>query len=966
MEAVVKTKTTNRILADSDLMKKLVEAERRKRIGAALRSFNGLKKRFDEVAGSAWVKIHNEVVYFIPQYNILIVDPSRKKCSYGQFNPLIFGKKGRDMTYNEAINLFCRNKKNPLLNKDFYLDDKKNNGTTQYIGCVDNNRNTGCVDSTVEGCNFYRSSYSSYWGSNSIVIPVCDCDKECSRLELFIREDLLPEDLSDDERYRFGRLRALYRDKDLVFSSDKSSNYSFTDSFTKKVLSGKYDELNGISFKESDIIDYIKANVVQLDDDILPALYGKYLDSDYLRAEIDPYDPKLLEDIERGHWDLWEEDPDEGIHIEVSKKLVARNPLADIQRDGIVGIDFGTKSTVVVFQNGNDKIWPMRVGSGKYKKETKREDYENPTVMEFRNLEHFMSCYHAKQGRPDTLWEDLTVSHKAAEQLKGESDSSRFYSFFSDLKQWCGDKNRRVRIRDNQGYEQELPMFLDMEEGALNPIELYAYYLGLYINNMRQKIYLNYILSFPVTYEKRVKEKIIESFERGIRKSLPQAVLQDEEAMSTFRVQQWSSEPAAYAICALSEYGFKPEAGEKIFYGIFDFGGGTTDFDFGIWKRSDKRRYSNVIEHFGAGGDQYLGGEHLLEMIAYHIFRENKEKLLQAEIPFYRPHDCENFVGSEDLLYDSQEARLNIRQLMEKLRGLWQNDNEEDIQAIGEGSIKLLLFTKSGKLEPNFELNVNKDELLSLLRDRIEDGVKNFFAAMVQTFSKSDLKEAKGIHIFLAGNSSKSAIVKELFDRYSQDWTRKIQERFQDEMFLEDASSFFRVYPPLGTEEARKIQEERGVRSDEEDDWLTRPTGKTGVAYGLIQGRPGSRIRVISEIKNTDEVKFKYYIGYEDDGQFRTVIDRDIAYNQWVYFIDALETDFEFYYTSLPDVALNKSSITKASKKLCRIGEANEDEEQVGIYIRAVEPTVVEYVVADKEGLERGEYIEQPKRVELP
>ena len=277
-----------------------------------------------------------------------------------------------------------------------------------------------------------------------------------------------------------------------------------------------------------------------------------------------------------------------------------------------------------------------------------------------------------------------------------------------------------------------------------------------------------------------------------------------------------------------------------------------------------------------------------------------------------------------------------------------------------------MLFTKSGKLEPNFELSVNKDDLLSLLRDRIEDGVKNFFAAMVQTFSKSDLKEAKGIHIFLAGNSSKSAIVKELFDRYSQDWTRKIQERFQDEMLLEEVSSFFRVYPPLGTEEARKIQEERGIRPDEEADWLTRPTGKTGVAYGLIQGRPGSRIQVISEIKNTDEVKFKYYIGYEDDGQFRTVIDRDIAYNQWVYFIDALETDFEFYYTSLPDVALNKSSITKASKKLCRIGEANEDEEQVGIYIRAVEPTVVEYVVADKEGLERGEYIEQPKRVELP
>lgn len=961
MEGIVKTRTTSRILADSKLLEQLVKAERRRRMDEALHSFDGLKTRFYEETNKKWVKIQNKAVYFLPEFNFLMIDPTRAECGFGKLHPLFFGDRARLMSVQEARSLFKEGVENPWMDENNYII-VKDNMAVHHIGCSSGEK-FGYIYCNSFGQQHY---YSDSENSQAIAIPICNCDKAYCKLELFIRGDLIPDGFSDDEKYRFSRLRTLYQDKDLVFSADGSSKYFFTDAFVQKILSGNYNELNGISFMESDIIDYIRTNVMPFDENISLALYNQYLNCDYIRAEIDPYDSKILEDIERGHWDLWEEDSAEGISVELSGKMVARNPLADIQQDGIVGIDFGTKSTVVVFQNGNDKIWPMRVGGGRYKKETKREDYENPTVMEFRNLEHFMSCYHAKQGRPDTLWEDLTVSHKAAEQLKGESDSGRFYSFFSDLKQWCGDKNRRVRIRDNQGQEQELPTFLEIQEGAFNPIELYAYYLGLYINNMRQKIYLNYILSFPVTYEKRVKEKIVESFERGIKKSLPQTVLNDEKAMSDFRVRQWSSEPAAYAICALSEYGFDPEEGEQIFYGIFDFGGGTTDFDFGIWKRSDKRRYRNVIEHFGAGGDQYLGGEHLLEMMAYYIFRENKEKLLQAEISFYRPHDCENFVGSEDLLYDSQEARLNIRQLMEKLRGLWQNDNEEDIQAIEEGSIKVLLFTKSGKLEPNFELVVNKDDLLQLLRDRIEDGVKNFFAAMVQTFSKNDLKEARGIHIFLAGNSSKSVIVKELFDQYSQEWTRKIQERFPDEMSFEDPSSFFYVYPPLGTEEARKIQKERGIHWDEETDWLTRPTGKTGVAYGLIQGRPGSRIQVISEIKNTDEVKFKYYIGYEDDGEFRMLINRNIEYNKWTYFIDALETDFEFYYTSLPDVALSKSPITKASKKLCRIQEANEDEDRVGIYIRAVEPTVVEYVVADKEGLEKGEYIEQPRRVELP
>ena len=59
----------------------------------------------------------------------------------------------------------------------------------------------------------------------------------------------------------------------------------------------------------------------------------------------------------------------------------------------------------------------------------------------------------------------------------------------------------------------------------------------------------------------------------------------------------------------------EPEEDEKIFYGIFDFGGGTTDFDFGIWRQpteDEEDDFDYVIEHFGASGDRTLGGENLL------------------------------------------------------------------------------------------------------------------------------------------------------------------------------------------------------------------------------------------------------------------------------------------------------------------------------------------------------------------
>ena len=75
--------------------------------------------------------------------------------------------------------------------------------------------------------------------------------------------------------------------------------------------------------------------------------------------------------------------------------------------------------------------------------------------------------------------------------------------------------------------------------------------------------------------------------------------------MKKFNVQAGTSEPAAYAICALERYGFEPEEGDKVFYGIFDFGGGTADFDFGVWTASDNEDlYDYCIERFGSEGDR--------------------------------------------------------------------------------------------------------------------------------------------------------------------------------------------------------------------------------------------------------------------------------------------------------------------------------------------------------------------------
>ncbi len=140
--------------------------------------------------------------------------------------------------------------------------------------------------------------------------------------------------------------------------------------------------------------------------------------------------------------------------------------------------------------------------------------------------------------------------------------------YITELKQWAGDRNRKLKLEDFQGNIYELKEFEELEDGDLNPIELYAYYLGLYINNQHSdNIYLEYLLSFPVTYNLNIREKILNSFKKGIAKALPD--IGDE--IENLKVTTGVSEPASYASIALQEYGLAEE-NEKNFYGIFDFG----------------------------------------------------------------------------------------------------------------------------------------------------------------------------------------------------------------------------------------------------------------------------------------------------------------------------------------------------------------------------------------------------------
>ena len=238
--------------------------------------------------------------------------------------------------------------------------------------------------------------------------------------------------------------------------------------------------------------------------------------------------------------------------------------------------------------------------------------------------------------------------------------------------------------------------------------------------------------------------------------------------------------------------------------------------------------------------------------------------------------------------------------------------------------------------------------MINILKQRIESGVSNFFNALKLSF-KSDIENVKNVRIFLAGNSSKSNIVKELFEKYIQDENKSISEDLKSE-----AKEFFQIYPPLGSGEACTIQEKMGLKIDEND--LKRPTGKTGVAFGLVKGRKGGNIKVIDKNIVDNEINFKYYLGHNKKGKFKMEIDREVGLGKWVEFIDAYEDRFEIYYTSQPKATDNNMDIKDVMRKKCKVSVTSEDED-VNVFIRFVSPSKIEYVVANRNDINEGNYL---------
>jgi len=656
-----------------------------------------------------------------------------------------------------------------------------------------------------------------------------------------------------------------------------------------------------------------------------PDLATLYRDVDYRICRLPKLSDAQFTDPNLGLWEFCGEEPT----VLSEAKLRARDPVSDI-KDWNIAIDFGTSSSVVAYDdNGRYKL--LRIGAKDQWEKEQPEHYENPTVLEFIDLQRSLETWNSEAYRPNLDWDNVRCSHEALQSLRTNSgDPKVVASILSKIKHWAlrhgSDNLTRITDRAN-GYEYPLQVLTkrDVVKGKaltvspndpLDPIELYAWYLGMAINWRSRGLFLRYYMTFPVAYTKDLKETILMSFRRGLQRSLPPQLL-ESEAFKDFCVEELANEPAAYAAAALPRLGIEPTE-EGISYGVFDFGGGTTDFDFGRYRLptadEEDEGWEEVFEHYGNAGDAYLGGENLLENMAYLVFRHNLEVCRTKRISFVRPLDAEDFPGSEMFLLDSQSASTNSVMLMSRLRPLW----EKGALPEKDGVVRLKMLNRDGE-KVDIELAVPVDKVLSYLNDRIGLGIQNFFSAMSKAFTGY---RVECVHVLLAGNSSRSAIVKTLFESVAggakmqttsgkqdsapaangaigglaaamlQAWGAE-----KDRLGKGEVEGLVTVSPP--GESTQAIIVHQPLVSNPDVPYS--PNGKTGVAIGLLRLAPGSAVKVISNISRaTEEAPFAHYVGRVQRRKFVAGLQQGDAFETWKELGVPRDRVFNLYHSQSP------------------------------------------------------------------
>ncbi|MBK9285093.1 MAG: hypothetical protein IPM51_12370, partial [Sphingobacteriaceae bacterium] len=430
----------------------------------------------------------------------------------------------------------------------------------------------------------------------------------------------------------------------------------------------------------------------------------------------------------------------ESIELAVEIRFVNPSKSANLLNTNTVSIDFGTSSTCIAC-NGGDKLISFTD-----KITDRNKDYENPTSFIIYNWEKIFKTwdpaneavphFHRARDMSYKIKNTLDTNHygdgnnvnvELGELANNPERTDVLKAIVTDIKALPGKlavPNAREQAEPYRESDavRTINMICDVGNDTiqnLNPISLYAYFIGRAVNaNVNDQIFLNYKLSFPVTFNENKRKIIRDSFEYGLKRSVPHIIREKVQ------VEMGREEPVA--ILGAARRHIVPESNQKpILFAVFDFGGGTLDFAFGMCRHSvdnsdlkdsndepiDEFFYGDyMIEIFRTDGEP-VGGETLINLMSYQIYKDNKGFMDKNNIPIEVPTGELPIQEGirRGLMRSDIYAKINLRII-----------NEEVSRKAFKGNLNLDTLS-SGSVPPIEQLLNQDGDKVSIRESDLED-----------------------------------------------------------------------------------------------------------------------------------------------------------------------------------------------------------------------------------------------------
>lgn len=640
----------------------------------------------------------------------------------------------------------------------------------------------------------------------------------------------------------------------------------------------------------------------------------------------------------------------------------------------VVSIDFGTSSSCVAVE-GENGIELLTLSA----KESGGNDiniYENPTcVMLYRWREIYKQWRKENKNFPFVLKGDLDEEEQEEKEVQfdfgysvkkclNEVSDKELNSIITEIKMipkmmsegaqpevrpLISQDKKTIRLVDS--YEQQ-------DDESLDIVAFYGYILGRAINRVdKNKIYTKFQITYPVKFNDTVRKKLCASLEYGLKRSLPLPLRDavDKKGKPVFKIETKYPEPVAYIGSVCGKYLTVDKDNPARLFAVYDFGGGTLDYSFGIFAQDPEDPNSSNIYILGVDGDSDMGGELLIRKLSYWVYTSptNVSQFVANRIPFERPSgEILPDVCPEELFNQTASAKSNVRKMNERItRKIFESQdlstgedkfNSFDSTAVLVPQNTKKTASKSGMVsasgaklagsgiehvdflnlddeECGIDVSFSEEELNSKLKKLLYDTVRNFRESMQRTFeSKKEALAECGIMdfqlsdvcIFKAGNSSRNKILESI-----------MEEEFKENriMLVDETNKDFM---------SNQINKDGDMLESRPKQVALTP--KTAVAFGQLKLSDyyvdDSYIQ-----KGESNAPFNWYIGAVNHGNnaFEMLIDKVNPQKEWVKYGRINSAETRIYYS---ETLIEDADDTKLKAAL--IDDIDEDDIYKYLYVK--------------------------------